>query len=135
MAIKIRSRTILSKMFHTDAKQQWKAIMILEAHISKDLDGLKANLDLIIKWTSTLVDPIAELLVANYLNAAFSALSNSPYQLHYYEAIALIPFLVKMVSRFFVLPLQGLHDLPDSGVSNIRARSLLKNWQWICNTI
>lgn len=114
-------------MFHTDAKQQWKAIMILEAHISKDLDGLKANLDLIIKWTSTLVDPIAELLVANYLNAAFSALSNSPYQLHYYEAIALIPFLVKMVSRFFVLPLQGLHDLPDSGVSNIRARSLLKN--------
>jgi len=44
------NRTLMVQMFHADFKQHLKAIETLAGYISGDLDGLIANLDLILKW-------------------------------------------------------------------------------------
>ena len=97
------SRTLMSMMFHTDSKQQWKAIETLEAYIHTDLEGLKSNLDLLLKWSTLTSVPT----VGDYLIAMFSALADDSYKLHDYEAVALIPLLVKMVNSSLFCHLEG----------------------------
>ena len=44
------NRTLMTQMFHSDFKQHLKAIDMLSRYIDADLEGLVANLDLILKW-------------------------------------------------------------------------------------
>ena len=44
------NRNLMTQMFHSDFKQHLKAIEMLTKYIDADLEGLVANLDLILKW-------------------------------------------------------------------------------------
>jgi cytoskeleton-associated protein 5 len=44
------NRTLMVQMFHADFKQHLKAIETLSNYINADIEGLVANLDLILKW-------------------------------------------------------------------------------------
>jgi cytoskeleton-associated protein 5 len=88
-------------MFHKDFKQHLKAIETLSAYIDADLEGLIANLDLILKWTTLRffeTNPSVLLRALDYLNEAFSALADDSYSLHDIEAVSFIPYLVNKVS-------------------------------------
>jgi len=73
-------RTLTVQMFHKDFKQHLKAIETLSAYIDADLEGLIANLDLILKWTTLRffeTNPSVLLRALDYLNEAFSALADA----------------------------------------------------------
>ena len=42
--------TLMTQMFHSDFKQHLKAIDWLSSNLRDDVDALKANLDLVLKW-------------------------------------------------------------------------------------
>ncbi len=92
--------TLMTQMFHADFKQHLKAIDTLRNYIGSDIDGLIANLDLILKW-STLrffeTNPSVLLKALEYLNDVFAILSQESYNLHDIEAVSFIPYLVNKV--------------------------------------
>lgn len=93
---------MMGQMFHNDFKQHLKAIEALAAYIDSDLEGLVANLDLILKWTTLRffeTNPSVLLRALDYLNDAFSALADDSYSLHDIEASSFIPYLVNKVSN------------------------------------
>ena len=93
---------MMGQMFHNDFKQHLKAIEALAAYIDFDLEGLVANLDLILKWTTLRffeTNPSVLLRALDYLNDAFSALADDSYSLHDIEASSFIPYLVNKVSN------------------------------------
>ena len=57
------NRTLMTQMFHSDFKQHLKAIDMLSKYIDADLEGLVANLDLILKWVM-----LSNILVIFILN-------------------------------------------------------------------
>ena len=95
-------RTLMSQMFHCDFQQHLKAIETLAANLESDLEGLVANLDLILKWTTLRFfdgNPSVLLRALDYLHLAFCLLAAEPYRLHDIEACSFIPYLVCKVNR------------------------------------
>ena len=92
--------TLRTQLFHSDFKQHLKAIESLSKYIDSDLEGLVANLDLIVKWVTLRffeTNPAVLLKSLEYLNDVFSALADDSYSLHDIEAVSFIPYLVNKV--------------------------------------
>ena len=93
---------MMGQMFHNDFKQHLKAIETLAAYAEADLEGLIANLDLILKWTTLRffeTNPSVLLRALDYLNEAFSVLAGESYSIHDIEASSFIPYLINKVNR------------------------------------
>ncbi len=87
-------------MFHSDFKQHLKAIDTMSKYVDADLEGLVANLDLILKWVTLRffeTNPSVLLKALEYLNDVFGALADDSYSLHDIEAVSFIPYLVNKV--------------------------------------
>ena len=94
------NRTLMIQMFHSDFKQHLKAIETLTKYIDEDLEGLIANLDLLLKWVTLRffeTNPSVLLKALEYLNAVFANLIDDRYSLHDIEAVSFIPYLVNKV--------------------------------------
>merc|ERR1719491_1183734 len=94
------NRTLMIQMFHADFKQHLKAIDMLSKYIDADLEGLVANLDLILKWVTLRffeTNPTVLLKTLDYLNVAFTTLADDSYSLHDIEAVSFIPYLINKV--------------------------------------
>ena len=91
------NRTLMTQMFHADFKQHLKAIDMLLKYISADIEGLVANLDLILKWVTLRffeTNPSVLLKALEYLNIVFTTLAEDSYTLNEIEAVSFIPFLI-----------------------------------------
>lgn len=91
------NRTLMTQMFHADFKQHLKAIDMLSKYINADLEGLVANLDLILKWVTLRffeTNPSVLLKALEYLNIVFTTLAEDSYTLNEIEAVSFIPFLI-----------------------------------------
>merc|ERR1711899_62021 len=94
------NRTLFTQMFHADFKQHLKAIVTLSNYIDKDLEGLIANLDLILKWITLRffeTNPSVILKSLEYLNDVFAVLADDSYSMNDIEAVSFIPYLVRKV--------------------------------------
>ena len=94
------NRTLFTQMFHADFKQHLKAIVTLSNYIDKDLEGLIANLDLILKWITLRffeTNPSVILKSLEYLNDVFAVLADDSYSMNDIEAVSFIPYLVNKV--------------------------------------
>ena len=94
------NRTLMTQMFHSDFKQHLKAIETLSKYIDEDLEGLIANLDLLLKWVTLRffeTNPAVLLKALEYLNGVFTTLADDSYSLHEIEAVSFIPYLVNKV--------------------------------------
>ena len=94
------NRTLMIQMFHSDFKQHLKAIDMLNQYVDADLEGLVANLDLILKWVTLRffeTNPAVLLKALDYLNIAFTTLADDSYSLHDIEAVSFIPYLINKV--------------------------------------
>uniref|UniRef100_A0A0K2TDH6 Cytoskeleton associated protein 5 [Falco peregrinus] n=1 Tax=Lepeophtheirus salmonis TaxID=72036 RepID=A0A0K2TDH6_LEPSM len=94
------NKTILTQMFHNDFKQHIKVIDSLIKYLPKDLDGLKDNLDLILKWLTLRffeTSPSVLMKGLDYLKSVFKMLAEDSYVLHEIEATSFIPYLVNKV--------------------------------------
>ena len=77
------NRTLMTQMFHSDFKQHLKAIDMLMKYIDADLEGLVANLDLILKWVTLRffeTNPSVLLKALEYLNIVFTSLADDSYR-------------------------------------------------------
>lgn len=100
MTVATFNKTLFTQLFHSDFKQHLKAIDTLSKYIEADLDGLVANLDLILKWVTLRffeTNPSVLLKALEYLNDVFAALADDSYSLHDIEAVSFIPYLVNKV--------------------------------------
>ena len=94
------SPMLMTQLFHNDFKQHLKAIEILYKYIKEDMDGLKDNLDLLLKWTTLRFferNPQTLIKALDYINEVFNVLANDSYNLHDVEAVSFIPYLVGKV--------------------------------------
>ena len=79
------NKTLMTQMFHNDFKQHLKAIETLSKYIDVDLEGLIANLDLILKWVTFRffeTNPSVLLKSLEYLNDVFAALADDSYSMN-----------------------------------------------------
>ena len=77
------NKTMFTQMFHADFKQHLKAIETLSRYIDADLEGLIANLDLILKWVTLRffeTNPSVILKSLEYLNNVFAVLADDSYR-------------------------------------------------------
>lgn len=93
------NKSLMAMMFHADFKQHLKAIEMLVSHVETDIEGLIANVDLILKWMTLRffeTNPSVNLKGLEYLNMVFNVLSDydDGYSLHELEATSFIPYLV-----------------------------------------
>ncbi|XP_040572755.1 cytoskeleton-associated protein 5 [Lepeophtheirus salmonis] len=94
------NKTLVSQMFHNDFKQHIKVIDSLIKYLPKDLDGLKDNLDLILKWFTLRffeTNPSVLMKGLDYLKSVFKILAEDSYVLHEIEATSFVPYLVNKV--------------------------------------
>lgn len=94
------NQTLFTQLFHNDFKQHLKAIETLTKALELDVEALKGNLDLILKWVTLRffeTNPSVLLKALEYLNKVFALLSESSYSLHDIEAVSFIPYLINKV--------------------------------------
>ena len=94
------NKTMMTQMFHSDFKQHLKAIDTLSKYIDADMEGLIANLDMILKWVTLRffeTNPSVILKSLEYLNDVFAALADDGYSMNDIEATSFIPYLVNKV--------------------------------------
>ena len=94
------SPMLIAQLFHNDFKQHLKAIETLAKYIKEDIDGLKDNLDLLLKWTTLRffeTNPQTLNKALDYINEVFNVLANESYHLNDIEATSFIPYLVSKV--------------------------------------
>eukprot|EP00095_Tigriopus_kingsejongensis_P001503 maker-scaffold1086_size63525-snap-gene-0.14 protein:Tk01503 transcript:maker-scaffold1086_size63525-snap-gene-0.14-mRNA-1 annotation:"microtubule associated protein" len=94
------NQTLFTQMYHNDFKQHLKAIETLTKALDQDVEALKSNLDLILKWMTLRffeTNPSVLLKGLEYLNKVFALLSETSYNIHDIEAMSFIPYLINKV--------------------------------------
>ncbi|QQP52548.1 Cytoskeleton associated protein 5, partial [Caligus rogercresseyi] len=90
------NKALLAQMFHNDFKQHIKVIDALLKYLPKDMDALKDNLDLILKWLTLRffeTSPSVLMKGLDYLKSVFKLLAEDSYVLHEIEATSFIPLI------------------------------------------
>lgn len=91
------NKTLITNMFHADFKYHLKAIENLNEDLNQNIEALRCNLDLILKWLTLRffdTNPSVLLKGLEYLNNVFDVLTEQNYRLSDNEASSFIPYLL-----------------------------------------